>query len=268
LATLLNKFMREARSHGVSCSIDDVLECQTEHATSLRARLYESFSQGFSKISMKSFIDLYRPPSENCSPNGDLLKDHAHHVQIALYIQGLRYHNSKGRKDVSISLTQPVQFLHAVAAESRRLVYEERVRERLKEMRAESLRLQGLGRLQFHRSQQEMFMVQHAGLPKLFTFGEVDDLNAHRPPDDQLELDPSSMLLRHHCCFLDCDKYLVNLSTEKDRLLKQRRGIFKHFRYMMWPAPRYVKGLHTIGRQVHKRSVLTFFVLFVLSLSL
>ena len=56
----------------------------------------------------------------------------------------------------------------------------------------------------------------HGGMPQLFSQGKVAELNASRPPLDQLVLSgPSPGLLKHHCCFSSCPFFLVDMRSEK-----------------------------------------------------
>jgi hypothetical protein len=47
-------------------------------------------------------------------------------------------------------------------------------------------------------------MLIHSGVPKLWNFKEVAEMNLKRPPEDQIELN-ASKLPTHHCAFPKCE---------------------------------------------------------------
>ena len=158
-------------------------------------------------------------------------------VQIGLFAQGLRYSNSKSRRDGGLlSLADPATALRALAEEERRKVYEDRMaakRARIVEAIAETARNSRLGR---SRIKAAAALEAHGAphMPRLFTPAEVDQLNMARPPADQFEI-MGSGLLRHHCCFIGCSHYLKSFATEKDKRLGTRHGMFAHFK--CWTVP-------------------------------
>lgn len=96
-------------------------------------------------------------------------------------------------------------------------------------------------------AEQMRFVASHHQAPRLFQPYEVSQLNLARAKTDQLELDDSSGLLRHHCCFEHCPLFLVNLATGKDALLGTRNGLFRHLSKCQRPDPEYyVKSLHLV----------------------
>ena len=170
-------------------------------------------------------------------------------VQIALFCQGLRYHNSRLRRDGGLhSLTDPKAILHELAKEEREKVYKDRLaakRSRIAASMAEEARNDRVARM---RLEAAAALESHGAphLPRLFTPAEVDALNMERPSTDQLEVMPSG-LLRHHCCFERCPQYLKNLSTERDRQLGTRHGLYRHFKCFISPDRLYYNGAHNIA---------------------
>eukprot|EP00439_Symbiodinium_sp_Y106_P045335 s3245_g5.t1 len=146
-------------------------------------------------ISMKGFVRAVLPGDAN--PGA---------VQAALYAQGLRYHNAKQRRGGLAPLSEPEAALRGLAREQRLSTYldcyggqilpssSDRLREKLSAAAA--------GQRRARRSAERLvflstFLPQHQGLPRLFNAKEVSDLNASRPPEDQLEL-PTGLL--NLCC--------------------------------------------------------------------
>ena len=70
-------------------------------------------------------------------------------------------------------------------------------------------------------------------------------MNEGRNIKDQLELIPNCGLLKHHCCFPKCPDFLVNLATEKDKIMNTRRGLWRHLRFLQMPNHEYyLKAFH------------------------
>lgn len=176
--------------------------------------------------------------------------------QIALYAQGLRYHTSTDRvnnADRLLHLTEPEIVIKALAREQREFIYSEKLREYMKNQRKLSIDEQKQIRLAKKRQRQDEFIKNHSGAPHLFTPDEIAKLNENRPKDDQLELSGFSGLLKHHCCFPKCHKYLVNLQTNKDRITGKRRGLYKHLEFFFHPQKYYIKGIHQMCGHYVKR---------------
>ncbi|CAE7587656.1 unnamed protein product [Symbiodinium natans] len=182
-------------------------------------------------ISMKGFVRAVMPGDAN--PGA---------VQAALYAQGLRYHSAKQRRGGLAPLSEPEAALRGLAREQRLGAYLDKLRAKLSAAAA--------GQRRARRSAERLvilstFLPEHRGLPRLFSAKEISDLNAKRSPEDQLELLPTG-LLKNHCSFPDCSKYLQDLRSETDRLAEasakkgknlvagSRRGLFKHLAPMTW----------------------------------
>lgn len=70
--------------------------------------------------------------------------------------------------------------------------------------------------------------------------------------DDQIELS-ESRLPKHHCAFPKCPMYLKKLSTDKDKALGRRGGLYKHLKYFFTKTPRtYINAFHLIVNSVLK----------------
>ena len=196
-------------------------------------------------------------------------------MQVALYVQGLRYHKSRARTGARSSssgssggngahndhapftsgggaagaglmgLGRAGAVLRALAQEERRRVYEDRLAAKRLAVRRRLDAAAAHGRRERLRLEAAVFGDAHAlpHLPTLLTPFEVDALNRARPPDDQLELTVSG-LLRHHCSFPACPRYLQNLATPADARLGFRNGLFRHLKYYTAPDRAYWPNLH------------------------
>ena len=184
------------------------------------------------------------------------LQDLRHRLQVALYLQGIIYHNaalrSGGSSDLARALLgeDPQVFLNKVAREEfaiqkRELEVEETMqaaknaREMSKMQRETAMVLK----------QEEFLRSDHRDFTKVFTQEEVDKLNECRPLDDQLQLSTSGLLL-HHCACPSCPQYLQDLRTSRDRLAgeSRRHGLWKHLAIYYQPTShRYeIKGFHRL----------------------
>jgi len=84
--------------------------------------------------------------------------------------------------------------------------------------------------------------------PIIFTHKQIAEMNLNRPKDDQLELTQSG-LLKHHCCYPDCPKYLCNFETTKDKTNGKRYGLMHHLKYDVY-FNNYFPAMHAIGKQI------------------
>ena len=178
------------------------------------------------KITMKRFIRHYLPKI-----------DDPVHVQIALYLQGLRYHTARARRDGLPELVDPLPIIRNIATGYRQHTFEEYCKKRNADLKRKLLKQQAFSRYRRTLMEHTAFMAAGHGLPntpRMFTVEEWKGLNARRSAHDKFELMPSG-LLRHCCCYPECELFMVNLSTEKDRILGERRGLFKHLEYFQKP---------------------------------
>eukprot|EP00808_Paulinella_micropora_P005498 g5708.t1 len=216
-----------------------------------------------SRATMGSFIQRYLP---------DNAPFEAKDVQIALFAQGLRYHDSKSRRHGLPSLLQPVQetyiknstwsiVLHDLAREVRALEYGALLAEKKARLaKAHYGRLQA-SRLEQLRANQLAFLRTHSGAPNLFSEEEVAFMNAKRPKYDQL-IRLETGLLKHHCTFPQCPSYLVNLATAADRMTEldkkqhhtngTRHGLFRHLKWFSVPDNKYRGSCHLTAWSVFK----------------
>ena len=93
------------------------------------------------------------------------------------------------------------------------------------------------------------FLEIHEGVPRLYDFKEIGEINVHRPQDDQIEL-TQSRLLKHHCAFPKCPGYLQSFASTKDKALNRRDGLFKHLKYFFLANDEYIPGFHLIAAVV------------------
>jgi len=94
--------------------------------------------------------------------------------------------------------------------------------------------------------------IKYHRMPTLFTQKQVDELNESRASNDKLEL-LASGLLKHHCCYLECPKYLHNFQTEKDKVHNRRNGLMNHLKYDSY-LNNYFPAFHLLSKQLVKQS--------------
>eukprot|EP01083_Nonionella_stella_P026171 72033_1 len=196
------------------------------------------------KITMKSFIKHYLPSTNPL------------YVQIALYVQGLRYHTSKTRSNGLPQLIDPLPIIQKISSGYRHHTFEQYVKKRNKQMREKLEKEAKFNRRKRLLLEQNDFLLTHdyPETPKIFTLSEIKTLNASRNVNDQLELAGESGLLKHRCCFPKCTDYLVNLATEKDKIMNTRHGIWRHLRYLQRPnTGYYLKNCHVNAHRLLKR---------------
>lgn len=169
---------------------------------------------------MRTFIDSHAGAVFGASHVG---RESALDLQIALYVQGLQYYNSKSRRHGLPPLSAPLNVIQDAAVSARLTIYHQRLRQELNALREGRLHAEKGQRLSRQREEQLLFLQEHDGLPTVFTETEVKVLNEQRPPDDQIVLSTSGLPL-HHCSFPRCSEYLTNMSTEQDRVLGKRTG--------------------------------------------
>eukprot|EP01138_Halocafeteria_seosinensis_P012300 gb/GECG01012569.1/.p1 GENE.gb/GECG01012569.1/~~gb/GECG01012569.1/.p1 ORF type:complete len:1148 (+),score=102.12 gb/GECG01012569.1/:1-3444(+) len=163
-------------------------------------------------------------------------------VQVALYIQGIKFNKARLRK--RLKFDNPRQIIDEAIAE--RLYALQRKREI-----SETVREKQKARLAKRVEEAVPFKKYHH-MPKIFTHGEVAKLNEERQADDKLEL-LSSGLLKHHCCYPECPYFLQQFATSKDKKKDTRRGIMQHLRYN-WLNCNYVPNFHENAIKVIRRN--------------
>ena len=142
------------------------------------------------------------------------------------------------------------RILASLAAEERRRLH----LDALAEERARQADLvKAMGRVQRrerHLRQQVEFLETHGHphLPRCFSVLEVERMNARRPAHAGKMERTQGGLLRDHCCFPSCPYFLVDLRTEKDRVLGTRNGLTSHLRFFYSPTYNYLPGLHATGK--------------------
>ena len=170
-------------------------------------------------------------------------------VQLALYLQGMKFR--KGSMRQRTSFTEPAgDVIRGHWAEQARMIDARKQAMALAKEKASTSRKKLLRRA-------VTFSEVHC-VPVLFSEAELFALNKARPEYDQLELCGSG-LLRHHCCFPDCPRFLMNLSTDKDRDKGSRDGISKHLAGFTILGT-YVPNLHTVAMAKAKNVSLAVFI--------
>lgn len=181
------------------------------------------------KISMRNFLQKHMPNEEG------------HIVQLALFIQGIKYNRSSMRKDVKF--LNPKQIIDDAIEEQKKLIL---CKISLKNRFFEK----GKSRYLKLLDEAQPYISYHK-FPKIFNYREIAEINNNRPQNDQVEL-MSSGLLKHHCCYPDCPEYLVNQSTKHDKEKNTRHGIFYHIRHNQNVLNNYVPSFHLVAKKFTK----------------
>lgn len=190
----------------------------------------------FNDITMNNFLGEHLPNQKGLP------------TQLALYIQGMKYHKSKNRQNVKFD--DPKKIIEETIDEQKELV---RAKQNMKARLEEK---HNMKRLKLFEEAQD-FLGYHV-YPKIFNHREVAELNSRRPLDDQLELMPSG-LLKHHCCYVQCPEFLQNFATEEDlKNGKTRHGLYKHMRYDISILDSYVPSYHLIGKSIIRKGCKTY----------
>jgi hypothetical protein len=95
----------------------------------------------------------------------------------------------------------------------------------------------------------QVYLIAHKDLPRIFTKEEIIELNNKRKKDDQLELQYNG-LLKHHCCYEKCPAYLKNFATHNDIKNKTRKGLFSHFK-LNFILNNYYNGIHVWAKRLY-----------------
>ncbi|ORY48697.1 hypothetical protein BCR33DRAFT_848053 [Rhizoclosmatium globosum] len=227
----------------VNDSVENVLK-----DSDAKTRLFKSVLEAAEADGgMHDFLVLYSEDSAQVASDGVTMasKDL---LQIALYVQGLRFHDSKTRRTGLLSLKDPFKVIHEIMEEEKVEIYKEwlavKQRELLAMGRAEAKKL----KTDLLLRQQKLFLDVHSGsqMPRIFSKTEVIELNKHRPANDQLEWLPESGLLKHHCSNPACPEYLVNQATDNDRIFNRRNGLFRHLKWYFQPKKQMISNYHIL----------------------
>jgi hypothetical protein len=171
--------------------------------------------------------------------NNDLAK-----LQLALVLSSI----NDTHKDGNINATDVI---------NRCIKEKNEIEERLLKLRESSKKNKDAKiskRIQKYLDANEIYLMPHLKVPKVFTKDEVDELNRTRKKDNQLErLDNG--LLKHHCCFPECPDYLdKSFATDKDIKTHKRTGLFLHLKIIA-VTDRYYKGIHSAAKKQIMRKV-------------
>ena len=128
-----------------------------------------------------------------------------HIIQLALFIQGVKYNKSKHRQNI---VFDPELIIKSTINECLETV---KTKQQIKSSTTE----RNKNRL-CKRIENAMIYRTYHTVPKLFSESEVFELNKLRPKKDQLELMLGG-LLKHHCCYPDCPEYLKDQRTNFDK---------------------------------------------------
>eukprot|EP00026_Physarum_polycephalum_P004641 Phypoly_transcript_04663.p1 GENE.Phypoly_transcript_04663~~Phypoly_transcript_04663.p1 ORF type:complete len:660 (-),score=89.51 Phypoly_transcript_04663:152-1933(-) len=220
----------------------------TEGSDELIAHRCDHIINAFEGVSMKTFIQRYICFEGSNNLVGSTPVD----LQVALYVQGAKYHNSQTRRQGLPSLTHAKEVVNGIAQDERAAQYEAELAAKFAQVRKLNWKAAAQAALAAKRLEQTIFMRAHEGMAKIFGFSEIALLNQSRPPNDQLERIDGG-LLKHHCCFPSCPSFLKNFATEKDKVLGRRRGIYRHLKLFVHPANYYVPHIHLVADSIVKR---------------
>lgn len=184
-------------------------------------KIFQDFVE--KKINMKDFLSKHLPKEDGTM------------TQIALYLQGIKYHKAKFRQNIKFE--NPSEIINNILEESKNII---------KKKQEINLRLEHNRKLKLQKRIEEgLIYLEYHKFPKIFNYKEISELNLKRSKNDQLELSGSG-LLKHHCCHPNCPMYLVNMSTDEDRKNgKTRKGLMSHLKYEILNE-NYVKSFHLV----------------------
>lgn len=179
-----------------------------------------------SQASMASFISTWVNVDKRPPLNPTLL-------QVALYVQGLRYHSSAERRLGVPSLRDPQKVLQELARFTREERYFRLLGQKLKILREQNnLNAKAL-RLEAALIRQQEFMRTHGGVPRIYTALEAEELG--------IEISYNGLPL-YVCSHVDCPLYLKQLHPQGQ--VASRKYLYKHLSPLLHPERQYIKSLH------------------------
>jgi hypothetical protein len=222
-----------------------------------RARIGREVARAFAlrRITMQRFIRRALPGVDPTA------------VQSALYLQGLRFHTSATRREGLAPLCAPVAVLQSIAQDERAARHADLCAEKARRNVAALRDARNVSRGGRRRMQRAVFDAQHIGAPRMFSWGELEELNRFRDPNDQLVLcagvgnmraqhhrvkhtggratlrataatnSTAFGLLQHRCCYPTCPLFLEDLRTSRDFALGTRHGLHQHLAPVIWAPP-------------------------------
>jgi hypothetical protein len=128
-----------------------------------------------------------------------------HIIQLALFIQGVKYNKSKNRQNIVFN---PELIIKSTIDECLEFI-------KTKQEIKKSISERNKKRLCKRIEDAIIYRTYHT-VPKLFSESEVFELNKLRPATDKLELLLGG-LLKHHCCYPDCPEFLKDQRTDFDK---------------------------------------------------
>ncbi|KAJ3241463.1 hypothetical protein HDU81_000515 [Chytriomyces hyalinus] len=224
---------------------------QTLQDADSRADLIATIANAVSKYGgMREFLTLYSEDVSNVLDDGQTTVASKDLLQIALYVQGLRFYDSKTRRrDSLLSLNNPLAVI-------RTLIQTERLQLQREWIHAQKQKISIMNKEHARSAKRSLQLLEQAEFlklhsrPRLFSHVEVMTLNQGRPMNDQLEVLNDSGLLKHHCSCAECPEYLVNQSTERDRMFNRREGIYSHLKWLLLPERKYANAYHVVLRHM------------------
>lgn len=237
------------KHHSKYESLETVL-ADSEASVALATVLAAAFES--KEIGMRAFIETHLPGAS------------AQHVQAALYVQGLLFHDAKARRAGLPPLSQPEALLAELARNERKEIYLAHLQQKTARLSAAVAASKRGARRQLQLAAKTEFMAVHAGTPRLFSHADVATLNETRPADDQLKLAHGSPgLLLHHCCYPGCPMFLRDCRLPADRALsaaagrdsgvRANKGLWRHLKYFVMPERTYFSACHATALSILTR---------------
>ncbi|KAJ3409384.1 hypothetical protein HDU80_001406 [Chytriomyces hyalinus] len=227
---------------------------QTLQDVDTRAGLIAAIASAVSQYGgMREFLTLYSEDVSNVLDDGHTTVASKDLLQIALYVQGLRFYDSKSRRrDSLLSLKNPLAVIQTLIQAERLQLQREWIHAQKQKISIMTKDHARSAKRSLQLLEQAEFLKLHSQ-PRLFSHTEVMILNKGRPMNDQLEVLNDSGLLKHHCSCAECPEYLVNQSTEGDRLFNRRQGIYSHLKWLLLPERKYANAYHVILKHMVAR---------------
>jgi hypothetical protein len=198
----------------------------------------EKMIEELKNISMKKFL-------ESTAKDFD-----GKETQVALFLEGIKYHKSLMRQN--LVFTNPGKIIKEHVLEQQEIIKKKYNQMKIFENNKNN-------RLKRKLKRGTDFIEYHKFLPNIFTHEQVKELNRFRPDDDKLEIQ-SNGLLKYHCCYPTCPKYLHNFRYNTKGEDIGRKGLYKHFEYDIDVLNKYLPSFHLVARSLITCETLELFI--------
>ena len=153
--------------------------------------------------------ELQRTSMKTCIPEMIFPDKEAHfdpiHLQIALYVQALKFHNSASRRGVLLPLRDPERVIRNVSEGVRREYYGRLLRDKLKHLKGVALTNKKHRERMILLERRGTFLETHSGLPRVFSVNQASDLG--------LEITETGLPVSV-CSYPSCAMYLQPLGPQ------------------------------------------------------